>query len=103
MHPLESSWPMFVALLAGGLAVAYAIWRPDFSVRVRNGRCRCKGNLPLVRQKALAQFLLHDLQPSGAITICGRVRKGRLQLWYFGRLTPGERQRIRNFLNLTSW
>jgi hypothetical protein len=97
----DSSRATFAALLVGGLALIYVRWRADFVVHVRDGRCRFAGKLPLVRRKALAQFLLDDLRPSGPVTIRGKVRDGRLRLQFQGTLTPGERQRIRNFLLIT--
>jgi hypothetical protein len=96
-------WPTLGAFIVGGLALAYISWRPEFIVFVRKGRCLFYGksrHLPIVRQKALTQFLLHELRPNGSIAIQGRVRNGRLRLSFWGRLTPGERQRIRNFLVL---
>jgi hypothetical protein len=85
MHPGASFWPTLAALLVGGLALAYVQWRSDFVVRVRDGQCRFTGNLPLARRKALAQFLLDDVQPSGPVSIRGRVRDGCLRLRFQGR------------------
>jgi hypothetical protein len=98
MDSYSEHWPTLAALLVAGLAVVYTLRRADFVIRVRNGYCRCTGNLPLVVQKAVAQFLLHDLQPRGPVTIRGKRRNGRLQLSFGGDLTAGEKQRFRNFL-----
>jgi hypothetical protein len=54
--------------------------------------------LPLAVHKAVAQFFLDDLRPRGPVTVRGKRRGGRLVLWFRGDLTPGERQRVRNFL-----
>jgi hypothetical protein len=98
MEGVDYPWSTIVALVVAGLAFLYVTWRPEFSIRVHGGRCRYKGKLPIIVQKGLTQFLLDEVRPAGFIIICGRHRKGRLQLWYFGRLTPGEKQRIRNYL-----
>lgn len=87
-----------VALAIAGLVLLYVLWKPDFTIRVRDGECRCKGKLPVVTQKAVAQFLLDDVRPKSAVTICGKRRAGRFRLSFWGKLTPGEKQRIRNFL-----
>jgi hypothetical protein len=99
MHYFGAPWPTLFALLVVALAVAYAAWyHSDFVVRVRNGQCRCTGKLALVAQRALADFILDDLRPPGPVTIRGKRRDGRLLLRFWGKLTPGEKQRIRNFL-----
>jgi hypothetical protein len=98
MDSHSNLWPTLAALFVAALALAYAAQRADFVIRVRNGSCHYKGNLPLVKQKAVTQFLLDDLRPRGPVTVRGRHRDGRLRLWFRGDLTPGEKQRIRNFL-----
>jgi hypothetical protein len=90
--------PTTVALLVAGLALAYAWLRPDFIVRVRDGHCRCKGKLAVVVQRALAQFMLDDLRPPGTLIIAGKYQQRRLRLFFWGKVTPGQKQRIRNFL-----
>jgi hypothetical protein len=88
---------LFAAALVG--LIALFLWqRKDFVVRARPGRFECRGLLPVVQQKALAQFLLHELPLRGEIKILGKKTGGRLRLWFRGPLTPGEQQRIRNFL-----
>jgi hypothetical protein len=88
---------LFAAIVVA--LIAFYVWqRNDFIVRAGPGRFECRGLLPLVRQKALAQFLLHELPLRGEIKIMGKKTGGRLRLWFRGPLTPGEQQRIRNFL-----
>jgi hypothetical protein len=96
----DSYWPTptTVALVVAGLALAYVWLKPDFIIRVRQGHCRCQGKLAVVAQRALAQFLLDDLRPSGPLLITGKYRQRRLRLFFLGNLTPGQKQRIRNFL-----
>jgi hypothetical protein len=98
MDQSENPWGTIIFLAIAGLVLAYVLWRPDFVIRLRRGECRCKGKLPLVVQKSMAQFLLDDLRPQGAITIFGKRRNGRLRVWFWGKLTAGQKQRIRNFL-----
>ena len=88
---------LVVLFLAGVLlAVLYQAGRADFVVRYRDGRLSCKGRL--AQQVALEQFLRDDLAVRGPVRIAGRRRRGRLLLWFGGELTPGQQQRIRNFL-----
>jgi hypothetical protein len=98
MFPYDESGPTFFALLVVGIVLAYFWFRADFVVRVRDGQCRCTGKLPVVVQRSLAQFLLDDIKPRRALTIRGTRRSGRLRLHFWGGLTRGEKQRIRNFL-----
>jgi hypothetical protein len=98
MYDDSDHWPTLLALLSAAVAVAYVWWRPDFVVRVRDGHCRCRGKLALAVQRAFARFLLDDLRPPGPVTISGKYRQRRLRLRFRGRLTPGQKQRIRNFL-----
>jgi len=86
--------PLFLAGVV--LVMLYQTGRADFVVRYRNGRLTCKGRL--AQQPALEQFLRDDLSVRGPLRIAGRRRQGRLLLWFGGDLTPGEQQRIRNFL-----
>lgn len=91
-------------LLACGIVVLVALYRvrrSDFVVRAAPpDRFTCKGLLPKARQQELAQLLLCDLQLRGPVTIRGRRFKQRTRLRFRGPLTPGEQQRIRNFLAL---
>jgi len=90
--------PTTVAMVVAGLAMAYVWLRPDFIIRVRDGHCRCRGKLAVVVQRAFAQFMLDDLRPSGFVLITGKYRQRRLRLFFWGKLSPGQKQRIRNFL-----
>jgi hypothetical protein len=65
---------------------------------VRRGQVRCKGKLPLAVLHRLTPFLLHDLAIRNSVRILGARRGRRMQVWFRGRLTLGEQQRIRNFL-----
>jgi hypothetical protein len=86
-----------IVFLAGViLVVLYQTGRKDFVVRLRDGRFSCKGRLP--QRSTLEQFLREDLALNGPLEIAGRRRGGRLVLWFGGDLTPGQQQRIRNFL-----
>jgi hypothetical protein len=88
----------FVFLFLAGVVVV-VLWdtsRRDFVVRYEAGRFTCRGRL--AQPAALEQFLRDDLCVAGPLEISGRRHGGRLSLWFKGRLTPGEAQRIRNFL-----
>jgi hypothetical protein len=90
-------------LLLGAAAIAVVYWlllgrRADFVIRVRGRRVECKGKVPLARQRLVADFLLNDLALREAVQISGARSGSRLHLWFRGRLSEGQKQRIRNFL-----
>jgi hypothetical protein len=95
---VESLAPQLFAAAVVGAALAYVWRRKDFVIRVRDGRCDCTGRIPMALHGRIAEFLLNDLAVRGPVTIGGACRGGRLRLSFRGDLTPGERQRVRNFL-----
>ena len=81
------------------LVVLYVVQRKDFVVRAAPpNRFVCNGLLPKACQNELAQLLLHDLNLRGPVTIMGKRSGKWLRLSFRGPLSPGEQQRIRNFL-----
>jgi len=70
----------------------------DFVIDVRGGHVRCKGKVPLSLQQRLTAYLLNDLEIKNSVRILGAYHGSRLQVWFRGRLSAGEQQRIRNFL-----
>jgi hypothetical protein len=97
------SWAFFLRL-GVGIAIVYGAYvllfgrRADFEIRLRGGRVECKGKIAQYAQRLLADFLLNDLALKNSIRIMGARNGPRLHLWFRGRLTTGEKQRIRNFL-----
>jgi hypothetical protein len=92
-------WSELAACCAVLLVALYLARRKDFVIRVGpSGRFDCEGLLPKALQQELAQLLLHDLNLRGPVTILGKRSGNRIRLWFRGPLTPGEQQRIRNFL-----
>jgi hypothetical protein len=95
------AFPNLLPAVVLGLLAA-AVWflctRPDFVIRVRHGQVRWQGKVPQAVREGLAEFLLQDLSLRGHVTICGRWRRDRVETWFRGGLTPGQRQRIRNYL-----
>jgi hypothetical protein len=92
----------FVAVAVALAVVAWIVlWlgrRADFVVRLRGGRATASGRLSEARRRELERFLRDDLALAGPVTIRGRRLGGRLSLAFDGALTPGQAQRIRNFL-----
>jgi hypothetical protein len=100
MDPLDtvpSQWPLALALLIG-LAIVFFWRRSDFVIRVRRKQVTFRGKLPLRSHQGIAEFLLKDLDVQGPVTILGRRDRGRMKVWFRGRLTQGQQQRVRNFL-----
>ncbi len=98
--------PNIWGLLGRGLLTALVLWliyhlatgrgRADFEVRVRRGQVQCRGRLPRSFAQPLSEFLVGDLGIADA-RVMGARRGERLHLWYRGKLTQGQKQRIRNF------
>jgi hypothetical protein len=56
--------------------------------------------LPKSQEGRILSFIENDLTLDGRVTIrAARGRDGRLRMAFSGRLDPGTRQRVRNFLN----
>ncbi len=87
-----------LALCGGLLYLFFQHRRYDFAIRVRNGQVEYEGRFPRAQHQALAEFLLNDLSVPDSLAIMGAYHGKRLVLWFRGRLSPGQRQRIRNFL-----
>jgi hypothetical protein len=99
----SSPWPLLFRLAAGAVVVVlvyYALFgrRAEFVIDVKRGQVRCKGKVPLAVQQRLTHFLLDDLGIRDSVRILGANRGKRLKVWFRGRISPGEQQRIRNFL-----
>jgi hypothetical protein len=94
----HTQWNTLLAVLVTFLVVVYVLQRKDFVIRARPGRFECWGRFALAHQQALAGFLQHDLKLRGPIKIMGKWLRGRMRVSFRGPLTPGEQQRIRNFL-----
>ena len=99
----SNPWLLVLRLTAGAgviVLVLCVLFRrhADFVIDVRRGQVKCRGNVPLVVQNRLKDFLLNDLAIRDSVRILGVQRGKRLQVWFRGRISPGEQQRIRNFL-----
>jgi hypothetical protein len=81
-------------------AVYHFLFKRDvvFVVRLRQGRLTHRGAFSLYQKATLAQVLLLDLGLRGPIKIIGHRVGKRLSLEIRGRLSEGEKQRIRNVL-----
>jgi hypothetical protein len=92
--------PALIGFVVVALVVlAVAFWpRSDFVIRVRKGEVDWRGKLPQSQAGGLSEFLLADLGLHDGVTIYGRREGGRLRVWSSGRLSPGQLQRVRNYL-----
>lgn len=89
-----------VALLAG---IAWVVHQPlsDFRMRVSCGRVRVHGRFPS-NLRGDVERLLRDEMGLKRATIYGRWTPALvLRIRVRGRMTPAERQRIRNYLGIT--
>jgi hypothetical protein len=96
------SWDLIVrasVFLAAGYLVYHFLFggRPDFVIWLRRGCVEYRG-FPLAHQPAVNQFLLHDMALNQSAKITGCRHGGRVRIWFRGKLSNAEKQRIRNFL-----
>ena len=90
-----------LAVAVGVMLIAYLVLfsrHTDFVIEVRGGQVRHKGKIALAVVQQLTPFLLHDLGITDSVRILGSTSGGRLRVWFRGRISPGQQQRIRNFL-----
>jgi hypothetical protein len=97
------SWDLLlrasVLLFASYLAYHFLLGgQSDFVIRLRHGRVEYNGRFPLTHQPEVTQLLLHDLGLKESAKITGSWSGGRVRLWFRGKLSKAEKQRIRNFL-----
>lgn len=101
-----STWGLWLGwfLRAGvGLLAVYLVYQlvagkpADFVIRLRKGSVQYRGQIPLAHQAAVTQFLLQDLALDESITILGSWNRGNVRLWFRGKLSDPDKQRIRNF------
>jgi hypothetical protein len=91
-----------LAIGAGIIAAAYVLLfgrHAEFVIEVRNGTVRSRGRIAQVVVQRLTPFLLHDLGITDSLRILGTVRGRQMRVWFRGRISAGQQQRIRNFLN----
>jgi hypothetical protein len=105
--PVPDDGPGWGSILLQILIAGAVIWfvyrfiltrRADFTIRVRDGRVEYLGKVPFNAQASLTSFLTRDLELTGNVRIMGNRLRDRLELWFDGPLTAGQKQRIRNFL-----
>jgi hypothetical protein len=84
--------------------VVFAWWicqpRADFVITTSRTGLRFRGRLAREQQRQIAQFFQNEFPASPRLRILGTLARNepRLHLRFQGNLSPGERQRIRNFL-----
>lgn len=91
---------VLIPLLAVALLIAILTRRYDFTIRVANGKIQMSGRLPASARGEIESFFTRDLAHLRRFRVSGRrLPGGRLQLTIRGRMSPGDRQRIRNFFH----
>jgi hypothetical protein len=87
-------------VFALGLASVGLGQRAHFVIHHVPGReVRVRGRIPLSKVGSIKGFFARDLGASGAVKVRGLFGPGRaLKLRFSGPLSPGQRQRVRNFL-----
>ena len=95
---------IFVIRIAVFALVGYVVWRmlrPRYAVRIEMDEHGIKHHVGLskAQERKVLEFLQEQI-PDGKLTIYAeRAPNGYLRLNIRGHVTPGTRQRIRNFLN----
>jgi hypothetical protein len=91
-------------VLAAVAWLAFAGWRnkDDFRITVKGGRVQYRGRFPPGSMADTSGFFLHDLAPANPIRVTGNWTQGRvLRVAVQGKVSEGEKQRVRNFLKMT--
>lgn len=72
----------------------------DFCVSIRGGKIVVDGkNISAALRNELQHFFANDFPPKQRLTVYGRRRRNRsYELRFSGKVTAGEKQRVRNFL-----
>lgn len=88
------------------LGVAIVVWRTcqprgDCTVEIRRGQVAFRGKLPAGRCHQIEQYLLEYFADVSRLRIDLFYPRGtqQLRLKIRGRISPGDRQQIRNFLS----
>jgi len=93
----------WIALILGGVLL-YAIWsalRAPWPIRIEVDRTgvRSHEGLPKARVATVVEFFEQDVRTDeGLVVLAARLPDGRLRTKFIGKLDPGTKQRIRNFL-----
>ncbi|MGE5195057.1 MAG: hypothetical protein ACM3U2_21395 [Deltaproteobacteria bacterium] len=94
-------WILAAILLIGFFGgICWSLWRGSvqFVIRLARGAVRFSGKFPRSRQSDVAEFLKREFADRGRITISAlKAPSNRVRLVIRGRITDGERQRIRNY------
>jgi hypothetical protein len=80
--------------------ICWSLWRGSvqYVIRLSRGVVRISGKFPLSRQSEVAEFLKREFADRGRITILAlKAPSNRVRIVVRGRVTDGDRQRIRNF------
>src|SRR5262245_41010996 len=101
-NPAEQILQLACALAAIALVVALGrqfLFRPcNLQIRVKEGQVDVGGRALTGRRGQVSDFIQHHLPEVRQARIEGYWDGRRLQLRFKGDLSPGEQQRIRNFL-----
>jgi hypothetical protein len=98
----ESIGLFLLRAAVGGVVIYFTIrWllvpRADFTVRVREDQVEFRGAFPIALRGAFIE-LIRELGLQRPTKIMGARHGARLRVWFGGGLTPGQKQRVRNFL-----
>jgi hypothetical protein len=93
---------ILAAVLIVGLfgGICWTLWRGSvlYVIRLSHGTVRFSGKFPRSRRAEVAEFLKREFAEPGRITILAlKTPSNRARIVVRGRISDGERQRIRNF------
>lgn len=102
---MDGDFPLFDALEALVVfvgVVVVGIWllryRSDFTISVRRGVYRIKGQMPTPLRQAVEEYLTRELEKHPTFKVHGTWQKKRLRIWFSGAISRGEQQRLRNIM-----
>jgi len=95
MQPIAA---IIVVAVFGWICWSFLRAPAEFVVRLARGGVAFQGKFPLSRRSEVAEFLRRELDHCGRVTISGcRSANRRLRIVVRGRVSEGDRQKIRNF------
>jgi len=87
--------------VCGGLCYSLLLPPAVFVVRLSRGGVRFAGRFPAAKRHEVESFLTREFADRGRISISAlKAKDGRMRLVVRGRLSEGDRQRIRNFFQV---
>ncbi|MBI3865877.1 MAG: hypothetical protein HY290_28720 [Planctomycetia bacterium] len=93
---------VILIVVFGGVVWSMLAGTAEYVIRSSRGAVRFRGKFPVGRQAEVIEFFRREFADQGRITVSAvRLPQRGLRFVVRGRISEGDRQRIRNFLRTT--